>query len=74
MILIRSDTQMMKKEYLSNFDFYGAIRINKNNMHETFYNKYTYISFDIFGKNVVIPYDYEMIPRINYMNFLILLW
>ena len=58
-----------KKEYLSNFDFYGAIRINKNNMHETFYNKYTYISFDIFGKNVVIPYDYEMIPRINYMNF-----
>lgn len=58
-----------KEKYLSKFDFYGAIGINKDNMHEIFHKQYKYISFDLFGENVVMPFECEMIPRINYMNF-----
>lgn len=59
-----------KEEYLSKFDFYGAIGINKDNMHEIFHKQYKYISFDLFGENVVMPFECEMIPRINYMHVL----
>lgn len=58
-----------KEKYMSKFDFYGAIGINKNNMHEIFHKQYKYISFDLFGENVVMPFECEMIPRINYMHF-----
>ena len=57
-----------KEKYLSKFDFYGAIGINKDNMHEIFHKQYKYISFDLFGENVVMPFECEMIPRINYMH------
>ena len=59
-----------KEKYLSKFDFYGAIGINKDNMHEIFHKQYKYISFDLFGENVVMPFECEMIPRINYMHVL----
>lgn len=58
-----------KEKYLSKFDFYGAIGINKDNMHEIFHKQYKYLSFDLFGENVVMPFECEMIPRINYMHF-----
>ena len=62
-------TDNEKEKYMSKFDFYGAIGINKNNMHEIFHKQYKYISFDLFGENVVMPFECEMIPRINYMHF-----
>ena len=62
-------TDNEKEKYMSKFDFYGAIGINKNNMHEIFHKQYKYISFDLFGENVVMPFECEMISRINYMHF-----
>lgn len=61
-------TDKENEKYLSNFDFYGAIGINKNNMHESFHKQYKYISFNLFGENVVMPFEYEMIPNVNYLN------